>query len=372
MKLFYAFRSFFARHRLRFMLSAVALGTLVVGACFFFPWDNYRYNRGVRLLEEGATSKAIKSLSRLRDSTFEHYYQAQSMLFDLYLETHDSLRAAQAIVRAVEQRDWADEEVYEIYGTLLEYGDLAPYIARDSKAAAAFYATSDKDDHINHAAELYFDAQIYDRSLETYQKCATPSERMMGNVGLIYLFGWGGMDRDFVVAYDLLCSAPLSLPYVLYRADLMLRQTKDLDPFARLKHLRQTKTFYKIAFELNPHNEAVQARYEILVKLVEVYSDKKVSETGEISTWGCRVDLPKGRLSLGEFSSGQNEVLQGLGIEISDEAFSVGRFEQGRLVCGTREWVHGEVWRGEFNPEDGSIVSGRKEDIYHRVKQVIN
>ena len=145
-------------------------------------------------------------------------------MYNLYYQA-DTASAAAALRSGAEDntgRAWVYcPDVVREYADHLESGDLQSYIPKNFVKAAALYEKSWETDNRLKAGALYYTAHIYNEAREIFESYYS-SPMAKGYLGMMYLYGQGGLEQDFGSAYDYLMAAPDDLPFVVHKGDLTL------------------------------------------------------------------------------------------------------------------------------------------------------
>ena len=197
-------------------------------------------------------------------------------MYNLYHQA-DTASAAAALRAGAEDntgRAWVYcPDVVREYADHLESGDLQPYIPKNFVKAAALYEKSWETDNRLKAGALYYTAHIYNEAREIFESYYS-SPMAKGYLGMMYLYGQGGLEQDFGSAYDYLMAAPDDLPFVVHKGDLTLYLRKlkySSFKFVGIDIVKKANEYYGIAAGLDPECEEYRIRKEVTDAVVAAY-----------------------------------------------------------------------------------------------------
>lgn len=356
------------RRRMPYLCAALA-AAVVVAAVLYLTSDGYRYRRAVKFAEAGEVDRAIERLTTIDDPTFGRYSSAKYLLYGQYLAKCDSVAAAAALIEAVKARDWADQQAYVCYAAHCLDGTFEPHIRKSKRTAAELYASSPEETDRLYSGALYFELNSFHTARELLEPFSYVGTAR-GYLGIMYLYGQGGLEQDFETAYDYLKDAPNTLPFVVHKGDLTLYLRKG--SYGNLVSvIEAADSFYATAEAFDPGNKAYADRHKVTSQILEAhrkdngdwwnrgpvywhyYSFDGGQYTGQYTTWGnsggahgwgCYYGSGGKRwIRLGKYARCNNA---GLGIDITNSYWiSVGTLSgnTGKLVSGVEIAPNGVV-----------------------------
>ncbi len=251
-----------------YIFAALAAGT-VVAAILYLTSDGYRYRRAVKFAETGRPDRAIGRLLLLDDPTFERYSSAKYLLYGQYLAKCDSVAAAEALTAAVAAKDWSDQQAYDCYVAHCLEGTFEPHIRMSKRSAADYYACAPDEIRRLKSGALYFELNSFKAAYEVLEPLSHEGTASIarGYIGLMYLYGQGGLEQDFEKAYDYLKGAPNTLPFIVHKGDLTLYLRKgDV-----ISAIQSADECYAIAAANEPDNKAYVDRHTVTSRILEAY-----------------------------------------------------------------------------------------------------
>ena len=256
------------RQRLPYLFVALAVA-IIVAASLMLTSDGYRYRRAVKFAEAGEVDRAIERLATIDDPTFDRYSSVKYLLYRQYLAKRDSVAAAEALTEAVAAKDWSDRAAYQCYAEHCLEGTFEPYIRKSKRLAADFYACALEEIDRLKGGALYFELNSFKAAREVLESL-TYVGTARGYLGIMYLYGRGGLEQDFETAYDYLKDAPNILPFVVHKGDLTLYLRKG-SYGNQVSVIEAADSFYATAAALEPDNKAYVDRHEVTSRILEVY-----------------------------------------------------------------------------------------------------
>ncbi len=341
--------------------------------------DQNRFGLGMKAYDESQFDEALECFQKIDDEDSEYYSRAKYNIGRIYLEKKDTARAVEAFKQAVAKRNWDEPYVYDAYAQYCLSGELAPAIPKDPAAAVALLEKGgDKADKYlaglaNYEMGQYLTAYNYFVAVDTQ---SSNYEEAQGYLGIIAIYGLGGLERNIEEAKNYLKYAPEVEPFVVHKGDLRLICT---DNFLWLENrdIMYARDMYAKAMSLNPERADYAIRYEIMNEYLNaedrhssisywdrgpVYWDtysftpnngNEGRYNGELHTLDSGSRTPKGwgyfhysdtQLNMGHFEDGRFNG-KGLIIWPAEESYNIqiGEYKDDTLVKGITVYYNGET-----------------------------
>ena len=230
----------------------VFIGTAVLVVLIVIAYlnsDVRHYTKGAEAFEEGDMKKAIEWLSKVSED-YKEYSSASYMLYQSYLAQKDSTNAGRVLGRTVKDNDWeVNPEAYKTYVTHLMKGTFRPYILPNGLRAAHLMKTSSDRGVRLIAAEQFFKNEKYAEAYSIFNSeaygDAIYEKKANGYLGLYYLFGLNGMEKDLKKAKEYLDKASDNAPFLDYKLVLALAQIPENKRYTALGTISRGILRYK-------------------------------------------------------------------------------------------------------------------------------
>lgn len=250
---------------------SAALATIVI---LILTSDIVRYKQGVALAQKGQIDQAYHKYSLITNEKSRYYSYAQYEIFQIELFQRDNrAAAAEALTRAVVNDNWEHIEAYQTYASYLVSGELAPTIQKNRLIAARLYEKSPYITNQIQAGELYFQLGQFETAYNIFYEYPTISESK-GYIGIMYLYGLNGFERNPKTAWSYLKEAPDRLPFAVHKGDLILF----LKPYGTNysnENIKNALKYYEIAAFEDPNTQAYVDRFTILTNFLQAYENHR-------------------------------------------------------------------------------------------------
>lgn len=348
-----------------FLMIIVCIAGSVYG---YFHSDSYYFSQGMNYKNANEAENAIHSFARMSNPNSSHYSEGKFQLFVLLQILERYNEAAEALKQSVQNGKWEFPEAYYQYVTYCEDGDSLLNIKQNLIEAASLLQKSPEQNDQIHAAVLLYKTKSYYEARKIFEKYPNDSYSY-GYLGMMYMYGQGGLKHNLKEAYRLLGKAPDANPFLVSKGDLELVVGKNISGW-RYPNLKEAHEYYQMAFYTGENNKAVEYRYTIIDNILNAknkHAKNRLYGTGRVvwHSYTFKVDNTFGEYS-GEYyraninSNGnaqgwgmfnykskdlymgyyRNTKLSGLGIMFipaGPEGFQiqVGTFKNGNLVSGS-------------------------------------
>lgn len=265
-------------------------GTLALAAVLavilYLISDSHHFTRGSRLMEKQKIEAAMAALGRVSNEKYRNYSLARYRLYRCCLAGQDSAKAAEALLQAVgNENAWTCKTACREYAGHALEGTFKPYIEEDKAAVAKLYYRAPDSDNRIFAGKLFLELGQYSIARNIFEDY--PSEgRASGYLGIMSLYGWGGMEQDLDKAFEYLKAAPDELPFAVHKGDLVLYMGEFMDPrYGRtypyhdyIQFVAEADVYYGIAAGEEPGNSSYRTRKEVTSELLRTYKTDRAME----------------------------------------------------------------------------------------------
>ena len=270
----------------RLYVYAGAAIAVIAGLVIYLASDTHHYARGMRLWKADNVEKAFAVLSKMNNTGYKHYSNAKYhvYLYNMFYAADTS--AAVTALKAAAEDNTGNAWQYcptavRTYADYLTNGSMPSYVQKDLVKAASLYSNSPSTDDQLKAGALYYEGGALFKAKEIFE-AHSGSGTAKGYLGMMHLYGLGGLEQDFNTAYDYLMKAPDELPFVVHKGDLTLYLRK-------LKHstykyitydiIKEANKYYDMAAILDPENEEYIIRQTVTDAVCKAYEEGPRSST---------------------------------------------------------------------------------------------
>ena len=263
----------------KYPIAASVVAVILFGFYLYFTSSGVRFETGAKYFDEGMYDEAINSLSKVSKSS-KYYSTAQLMLTDIYDETFDKKEAANALTQAatVAEKQYLDYGAVVRYADALLSGGYAPYIEQDSLKAARYYEDCHDvlPDDYNHAGAIYFQLERYHSAKRCFDKADYLTAYSLGCLGMMYMYGWCNLERDYQRAEKYLSDADENTAMFYAAAGDLILYNAVGRKRANLKNvINEAHDKYVMARNLEPNNESYAIRASITGEWLKAYKNTK-------------------------------------------------------------------------------------------------
>ena len=259
----------------KFYIGGAIVVVLILGLYLYNTSSGVRFKDGMKYYEAGKMSDAIGKLSKVSRSS-DHYVDAQLTLSQIYgkKEAAKSAIALQNAARSTKP----NEKAVEMYTHALLTGSLSPHIAKDSLVAATYYYDHQSllPDGYNRAGSIYFHIGKFDLARSCFEKASVLTAYGSGCLGMMYMYGWGGLEHDYKAAEKYLSDSDEHTPmFYVAAGDLILYQEYGKRSTSPKKFIERANEKYEMAASLEPNNESYVLRAKITGEWLKAYKHTK-------------------------------------------------------------------------------------------------
>ena len=195
----------------RFVYAGIAASVALI-LVLYFTSNGWHHKQGIKAVsEKNNIEKAIKHLSKIKNSKSEVYADAQYNLFLINLnDQRDTAEACKNLRNAVCNNNWMESVgAYTYYARYKADGAMEPYISKDLSAAADLYLESPYHEDKLCAVKCLFNDKKYNKAVEVFEqsKYYVDSDNQTLAVAqryaaLVYRYGLHSNEPDWKTALD--------------------------------------------------------------------------------------------------------------------------------------------------------------------------
>ena len=205
----------------RWYLAGTAVMALCVAVFGYYHSDGYYFSQGMAAREKMDREKAMEYFSKVSDTSSAEYAESQYYLALYYEVEGDLQRAGQAYQAAAQNGKYADACL--AYANILKDHDKAREMGLVSSLKEAAECLAKSEDLEFAAAEIFFQLKDYDRAYAIINKEIYKGDSSAeGYIGLAYLYGLDGKEKNLSQANQHLMNAPIRMPFAVHQGDLTL------------------------------------------------------------------------------------------------------------------------------------------------------